>query len=137
LLLEQQSQVAEIDLFYGDESGFSELGYVPYGWQFKDEKIGITATHGKQINCFGLLSRENEFIFKTTPKSINTDFVIEFLEQVSFSITKPTVIVLDNARIHTARKIKERLQFWQKRVGPPMRIVHILLTTLLSTSQHY
>jgi transposase len=115
LLLEQQSQLAKIDLFYGDESGFSELGYVPYGWQFKDEKIGITATRGKQLNCFGLLSRENEFIFKTTTKNINTDFVIEFLEQVSFSITKPTVIILDNARIHTAHKIKERLKFWQER----------------------
>ena len=41
--------------------------------------------------------------------------MIEFLEQVSFSITKSTVIILDNARIHTAHKIKERIEFWQKR----------------------
>lgn len=115
LLLEQQSREERIDLFYGDESGFSELGYVPYGWQFKDEKIGIAATRGKQLNCFGLLSRQNEFIFKTTTKNINTDFVINFLEQVSFSIIKSTVIILDNARIHTAHKIKERIKFWQKR----------------------
>ena len=115
LLLEQQSREAKIDLFYGDESGFSELGYVPYGWQFNDEKIGIASTHGKQLNCFGLLSRQNEFLFKTTTKSINTDFIIEFLEEVSFSIIKPTFIVLDNARIHTANKIKERIMFWQKR----------------------
>lgn len=27
LLLEQQSQESKIDLFYGDESGFSQLGY--------------------------------------------------------------------------------------------------------------
>lgn len=115
LLLEQQSRASKIDLFYGDESGFSELGYVPYGWQFKDEKIGIAAAHGKQLNCFGLLSRKNEFLFKTTTKSINTDFVVEFLEEVSFSIIKPTVIILDNARIHTARKFKERIEFWKKR----------------------
>ena len=115
LLLEQQSQESKIALFYGDESGFSQLGYVPYGWQFNDEKVGISAIHGRQINCFGLLSRQNEFIFKTTTKSINTDFVIEFLEQTSFSIIKPTVIILDNARIHTANKIKERIKFWQKR----------------------
>ena len=31
------------------------------------------------------------------------------------SINKPTVIVLDNARIHTARKVKERLRDWQDR----------------------
>ena len=38
-----------------------------------------------------------------------------FLEQVSFSITKPTVIILDNARIHTSHKTKERIKFWQNR----------------------
>lgn len=41
--------------------------------------------------------------------------MIEFLEQTSFSIIKPTVIILDNARIHTANKVKERIKFWQKR----------------------
>jgi len=102
-------------LFYGDESGVSELGYIPYGWQFKDEKAGIVAIHGKQLNCFGLLSRSNQFLFKTTTKTINTDFVINFLEELSFSIKKMTVIILDNARIHTAHKIKERLPYWQQR----------------------
>jgi transposase len=114
-LLEQQAQQGTIDLFYGDESGVSEVAYVPYGWQFKEEKVGMAATHGKQLNCFGLLSRSNQFLFKTTTKAINTDFVIDFLEQVSFSIKKMTVIVLDNARIHTAHKIKERLLYWQQR----------------------
>ncbi|MFN4810643.1 MAG: hypothetical protein ACK5H6_07615 [Bacteroidota bacterium] len=28
-LLEQQSQLGHIDLFYGDETGVSESGYVP------------------------------------------------------------------------------------------------------------
>lgn len=41
--------------------------------------------------------------------------MIDFLDQLSFSIKKVTVIVLDNAPIHTARKIKERLLYWQKR----------------------
>ena len=94
-----------------DSTGISIL----YNWQFKDGKDGITANNGKQLNCFGLLSRKNEFIFKTTIKNINTDFVIEFLEQVSFSITKLTVIILDNSRIHTAHTIKERIKFWRKR----------------------
>ncbi len=88
---------------------------MPYAWQFKDEKIGIKATHGQQINCFGLLSRHNQFLFKTTTKAINTDFMIDFLDHLSFSIKKMTVIVLDNAPIHTAHKFKERLTFWQQR----------------------
>lgn len=114
-LLEQQCEQQAIDLYYGDESGVNESGYVPYGWQFKDEKVGIKAIHGKQINCFGILSRDNKLVFQTTTQSINSNFIIDFMEKFSFEIKKQTVIVLDNARIHTAHKIKERLKVWQNR----------------------
>nr|WP_245581749.1 hypothetical protein [Rudanella lutea] len=45
-MLEAQSQAGVIDLFYGDESSVSEEGYVPYGWQFKDESVHIEAAKG-------------------------------------------------------------------------------------------
>lgn len=114
-LLERQSELGNIDLFYGDETGVSELAYVPYGWQAKDEKLSIRATHGQQINCFGILSRANTLFSKITTKSINADFIVDFFDKFSFKIQKQTVIVLDNARIHIAQKVKERLKFWQKR----------------------
>jgi hypothetical protein len=117
-LLEAQSEAGHINLYYGDESRVSESGYVPYGWQFKEErheKIGIPATHGKHLNCYGLLSRQNELLFKTTQQSITAEFVLEQLDRLSFDIKIQTVVVLDNARIHTAHKIKERLEYWQKR----------------------
>lgn len=114
-LLENQSELGNIDLFYGDETGISELGYVPYGWQAKDENLAISANHGQQINCFGILSRDNTFFFKTTTDSINADFIVAFFDDFSLKISKQTVIVLDNARIHVAQKVKERIEYWQKR----------------------
>lgn len=114
-LLENQSELGHIDLFYGDETGISELAYVPYGWQEKNEKLAISATHGEQINCFGILSRSNILFSKTTTGSINADFIVEFFDEFSFKISKQTVIVLDNARIHVAQKVKERISYWQKR----------------------
>lgn len=77
--------------------------------------MAIPAQHGKQLNCFGILSRDNEFFSKTSTSPINTDFILSFLEEFSFKIQKQTVIILDNARIHTAQKIKERISHWQKR----------------------
>ena len=115
ILLEKQAQTGTIDLFFGDETQFSQQGYLPYAWQFSDEKIRIKACKGKSINCFGLFSRTNRFFYRNSQKNINADFIVETIDQLSFEITKPTVIVLDNARIHTARKVKERLRIWQKR----------------------
>lgn len=114
-LLEQQSLLGHIDLFYGDESQVSEEGYVPYGWQFADENIAIEVAKGRSINCFALISRKNDMIHCTTEHNISANFIIDQLEKLSMSIKKPTVIVLDNARIHTARKVKERLKDWQNR----------------------
>lgn len=114
-LLEEQARAGTIDLYYGDESRVCEQGYVPYGWQFKDEKVGVPSTHGKGINCFGLLSRYNHLVFETTQNTINADFVVEQLERFSLGLKKQTVVVLDNAKIHTSRKVKERLVYWQNR----------------------
>ncbi len=48
-------------------------------------------------------------------KAITGDFVMEQLERFSFSIKKLTVVVLDNARIHNSKQIKERIPVWQQR----------------------
>lgn len=114
-MLEKQAELGHIDLLYGDETKVSEQGYVPYGWQFKNEQIAIDACKGKSVNCFGLLSRTNQFLYKITSQNIDANFVIEFLDQLSLSISKFTFVVLDNARVHTARKVKQLLEIWQQR----------------------
>lgn len=114
-LLEAQSKNGNIALYYGDESSVSESAYVPYAWQFEDEKVAIAATHGQRINCFGLISRANDFIFKTTTKSIDANFIVDFFDEISLKIKQKTVFVLDNASIHVAQKVKERLSYWQNR----------------------
>ena len=114
-LLEQRSTKGEIDVFYGDEMQVSEEGYVPYGWQFKEENIAITSTKGAHLNCFGLLSRCNRFIHATTTQTITSDFIIQHLDQLSFSVKKHTVIVLDNARVHQSKTMKYMQQIWARR----------------------
>ncbi len=71
--------------------------------------------HGQQLNCFGLLSRQNELHFKTTNQSINTVFLISFFDEFVMKLNKETVIVLDNAKIHHSKAFKQRCEYWQKR----------------------
>jgi transposase len=113
--LEKLSQLELIDLYYGDESRISIEPCVPYGWQFKDEKVFMPAAKGAGLNCFALLSRANELLFETTRGRITSEFITEQLEKLSFSIEKMTVLVLDNARVHTSKQVQERRPFWQER----------------------
>ena len=114
-LLEEQSRQGQVDLFYGDESQVSPAGYVPYGWQFEDEQVGIESAKGRGVNCFALISRDNRIAFATREESITADFIVEELDKLSLSLVKPTVVVLDNAKVHTAAKVKKQLVNWQQR----------------------
>jgi len=75
----------------------------------------MPSSKGVGLNCFALLSRGNDCWFETTRQRITSEFVVEQLERLSFSIKKTTVLVMDNARVHTSQQIKERHAFWQQR----------------------
>jgi transposase len=112
---ERLSESNLIDLYYGDESGVSLVPNVPYGWQFADEDVAMPSERGRGINCFGLFTRTNKNWTAVSEKSVDAAFVIEQLERFSFSLSKMTVVVLDNARIHTGKKMCERIAVWQQR----------------------
>ncbi len=120
-MLEQRCKLQEIELYYGNETQISEEGYVPYGWQFSDGNVCIRSAKGKKINCFGMITRDNEFVYQTTTQTIGSDFVIELLDKFSFPVIKHTVVVLDNARVHRSKKVKQM----QKNLGKK-RAVHFL-----------
>jgi transposase len=104
-----------IDLFYGDESHVSSEGYVPYGWQFADEEVAIYTEKSYKINIFGLISRNNQCHWAISEQNINSEFIIENLEDLSFKIKKQTFVVLDNASVHQSKAFQQRLKFWQTR----------------------
>ena len=112
---EKMSRNRLIDLYYGDESGVNLEPNVPYGWQFSDEEVSMPSNKGKGINCFALVSRSNQSWTQVSEQTIGGGFVMEQLERFSFFIRKVTVVVLDNARIHHSKRIRERTEAWQRR----------------------
>lgn len=114
-LLEEKSRQGHVDLFYGDESQVSPAGYVPYGWQFEDEQVCVESAKGKGLNCFALICRDNRVRYATSEQSITSDFIVEQLDRLSLELVRPTVVVLDNASVHTAAKVKKQLESWQQR----------------------
>jgi transposase len=104
-----------IELLYADASHINERPNVPYGWQFRDEKVYMPSDKGVGINLFGLLSRNNRLIFEMTTERITGDFVIGQLEKLLDNLEKPTVVVLDNASAHRNKKMSERIPHWEAR----------------------
>ena len=137
LMLEEAGKVK---IFYADESGFSMepcISYLyfvqstRYGWQPTGEYVRITPVGGKRLNVFGLLSRDNElhaYLYcvrstrYTIEKNIDSDAVIAFLDDFAKTITKKTVVVLDNASIHHSKKFNEKLLEWTLK---GLRIFHL------------
>jgi transposase len=113
--LEELAKLRAIDLFYGDECQVSLLPCIPYGWQFADEEVAMPTVRGAALNCFALLTRANECRFATTTGKITAALVFEQFENLSVGLKKLTVVVLDNARVHRAKLIQERIKAWQAR----------------------
>ncbi len=113
--MEQLAEEQFIDLYYGDEARVSTEPCIPYGWQFRDEELFMPSEKSGGVNCFALLSRSNGCRFETTQKYITAEFIFEQLERLSFALPRLTVVVLDNAPVHTAGIIKEQLGVWQER----------------------
>lgn len=80
-----------------------------------DAEVFISTQKGYRLNCWGMITRQNECIWSTTTRNIDAHFVVDELEKLSCRIHKPTYVVMDNASIHHAKIIKERIPFWQKR----------------------
>ena len=122
-------------MYYGDESRISLEANVPYGWQFADEEVYVPVEKGGGLNLFALIRRDNHLEYETTIDKIDGQFILEQLERFSMRLRKLTVVVLDNASVHTAGIIKERLAAWQNRglyifylpkSSPHLNIVEIL-----------
>ncbi len=112
--LEALSEQGAIDVFYGDESGVSLLPNVPYAWQFADEVVTLPSERGGRLNCFALLSRCNRCFAKTTQAKVTAHWVAEQIGEFSQTLCPLTVLVLDNARVHT-KALKEHLATWEER----------------------
>lgn len=66
------------------------------------------------MKLFGLLTLDNRFLGYPTTGKIDADFVIHAIDQLANRITKPTVVVLDNASFHHRAAGQKALE-WERK----------------------
>jgi len=113
-LLWKLYQAQQIDLVFGDESGFQLVPYLPYGWQPIGEWTRIHPRKGKRLSVFGLLYADNRLVCYPTQDRVNADFIIQSIDHFVSKIDRPTVLILDNASIHHAQKMMDKRRQWEE-----------------------
>ena len=119
MLLEESGK---LQIYYGDESGFSLDPCIPYGWQPPGVYTRIVPANSSRLNVFGILSKDNHLHAYSVEGTINTDIVIACIDDFVKTIKKKTVLVLDNASIHHSEKFNAKLEEW---IIKGLRIFHL------------
>ena len=133
--LQKQEEQGQIDLYYFDESGFALDPTIPYAWQEPNSVIELPARRYGRINVLGFMNRNNDlhpFMFE---ESIHTGVVIACFDAFCQTIKKKTVVVIDNASIHTSEEFEDRISYWRKQglmikylppYSPELNLIEIL-----------
>jgi transposase len=125
----------ELDLHYFDETGFNLVPEVPYAWQEVGKTISIPSKMSKRINVLAFLSRTQEFDATTVIGRVNSAIVVAVFDEFSLTIKKKTVVIIDNASVHTSALFKQNIKKWEKRglflkylptYSPELNLIEIL-----------
>jgi DDE superfamily endonuclease len=85
---------------------------IPYGWQQKGRTVEMPCSKNKRLNVLGFYSKENEFYQFSTENKIDSEFVIEAIDTFTEQVFRPTVLVIDNASIHTSKLFMSKIEEW-------------------------
>lgn len=114
-ILMQQAEQEQIDLYFFDESGFNLNPNVPYSWSLKGQQACLPAQRSSGYTVVGLLNvQQQHFQGNIYEGAANSDCVIQVLDELAKQCTKKTIVIMDNATIHTANKVKQMANKWKE-----------------------
>ena len=134
-VLKQLEEQGELDLYYLDEAGFCLIPGIPYAWQPIGETLGIQSQRSQRLNVLGLMTRSNQLETYVSQQSITSEVVIACIDAFFPAVNKRTVIVMDQASIHTSDALQDKLEAWQQRqieifqlprYSPQLNLIEIL-----------
>ena len=129
---EDQGQIAR---YYFDAAGFALDPTIPYAWQEPKSVLELPARKSGRINVLGCMNRQNDLHPCMFEGAIHTGGVIACFDPLCQTLTKKTVVVIDNASIHTSEACEDKLPAWKKQgllikylppYSPELNLIEIL-----------
>lgn len=108
--LRARAQAGEIELAYLDEAGFAQVHPNRSAWTPRGEQHLIEAPRGKRLNVMAALLSSGSVEYAHYWCSSTAELFLGFVADLAQKVSKPLVIVLDNASIHSAGAIQDALQ---------------------------
>src|SRR5467141_2274757 len=133
--LQQQEDKGKLALYYFDEAGFALDPSIPYAWQESGTIIELPAMKYGRINVLGFMNRKNDLHAYRFDQSIHTGVVVACFDAFCKTITQKTVVMIDNASIHTSEEFEDRIPYWKKQgliikylptYSPELNLIEIL-----------
>jgi len=109
--IKKEAKREDADIWWADETACISLplnlkGYAPIGSKIKP--ILIHTAKKFKVNMISAITNTGKSLFSVYDDSIATDNFIDFLEKVVRSnSTKKVFMIVDNLRVHHAKKVKE------------------------------
>lgn len=91
---------------YVDEAGFAPQPPNRSAWTKRGEIHTVTAKRAQRLNVIGALLSSGQLVMAKLWQSVKGLWFFGFLMTLVERIKKPMVVILDNASIHTAKKLK-------------------------------
>ncbi len=99
----RQAQAGEIELAYVDEAGFAPQPPNRSAWTKRGETHAVEAKRSPRLNVIGALLFSGPVLMAKLWHTVNGGWFFGFLRALAERVSKPMVVILDNASIHTAK----------------------------------
>lgn len=120
--LKAQEDAGLIDLVYFDEASFSLEPVCPYAWQAPGRQRSVPSRKGLSINVLGFMQRSLRFTPFVTGGTVCSQTVIACIDAFARKLRRKTVLILDNAPVHTSRAFEEARERW---LGKGLVVKHL------------
>lgn len=104
----------EFDLIYFDEAGFTLTPCVPYAWQAASAPLTLPSQRSARLNVLGFLNLRGDFQSFVVEGTVNAEIVIQCFDAYCAQLTKPCLVVLDNASTHRSEAFESKIKSWEK-----------------------
>jgi transposase len=109
--IQAKAKAEGAEIYWGDETGLRNDSQHERGYALKGKTPVIRLNAKREsINMISAITNQGKVRFKVFDGGMNATILIDFLKRLIKDAQRKVILILDNLRVHHARKVKDWLQ---------------------------